>query len=289
MSSHILTVTSPSHKEIISVLSGYLSGKCDILDLAQFNDSNTRKFFMRASFTLKKHTCMKNFLIDFQPIIQQFSLNISIRNAKERMKTLILVSRFDHCLHDLLYQWNARTLAMDIAGIVSNHPIYQKLAIDYQIPFYYIPITKQNKIKCEEELINIIEKNNVELLILARYMQILSEKLCQKMSGRIINIHHSFLPSFKGGNPYKQAYEYGVKIIGATAHYVTPALDEGPIIEQDVVHITHAQNIKNYISIGRNIETKVLSNAVNAHIQHRVFINERKTVVFPTQSNDYPE
>ncbi|OMH86771.1 formyltetrahydrofolate deformylase [Candidatus Liberibacter asiaticus] len=286
MSSYILTITCPSNEEITSIIPDYLSTQgCNILDISQFNDLDTSKLFMRISFVF--NTCMKLFIADFQPIVQQFSLQYSIRNTKEATKTLILVSQPDHCLNDLLYRWNIGTLALNIVGVVSNHTTHKKLVENYQLPFYYLPMTEQNKIESEQKLINIIEKNNVELMILARYMQILSDHLCHKMTGRIINIHHSFLPSFKGANPYKQAYEYGVKIIGATAHYAICELDAGPIIEQDDVRVTHAQTIEDYIAIGKNIEAKVLTKAVNAHIQQRVFINKRKTIVFPAYPNNY--
>ncbi|MEG8099033.1 formyltetrahydrofolate deformylase [Candidatus Liberibacter brunswickensis] len=291
MSSYILKVTCPSNDIIISVILKYLSEKkCNLLDLSKFNDSDTKQIFMRVNFTFKNNNkCIENFISDFQPIIHKFSLQFSIRNAREKMKTIILLSRFDHCLNDLLYRWNLSTLALNIIGVVSNHLIHKEIVDNYNIPFYYIPVTKQNKIQSERELVEIIDKNSVELMVLARYMQIISDKLCHKMEGKIINVHHSLLPSFKGANPYKQAYESGVKIIGATAHYITSELDEGPIIDQDVIRITHSNSVEDYSRIGKNIEAKVLTNAVKAHIQQRVFINKRKTIVFPYSQNNYSE
>ncbi|MBL0849308.1 MAG: formyltetrahydrofolate deformylase [Candidatus Liberibacter ctenarytainae] len=288
MPHYILTITCPSRIGIIAAISGYLSEKgWNILDISQFDDLNTQKFFMRVYFNLEKDVCLEKLVMDFKPIAEKLSLKISIRNAKESMNTLILVSRSDHCLHDLLYRWKTGTLSINIIGIISNHPDHQQLVASCNIPFHYIPVMAHNKEKADKKLIDIIEKNNVELLILARYMQILSDKTCLKMSGRIINIHHAFLPSFKGANPYQQAYECGVKLIGATAHYVTPILDEGPIIEQDTVRVTHAQSIGDYIAIGRDIESRVLAHAVKAHTQYRVFINGGKTVVFPAGSGSY--
>ncbi|AKK20501.1 formyltetrahydrofolate deformylase [Candidatus Liberibacter africanus PTSAPSY] len=272
------------------VISRYLVKKdCNILCLSQFDDLDTRFFFLRVNFTFKNNTSIENFLDDFQPIIQQFSMKFSIRNAKKAVKTLILVSRLYHCLHDLLYRWNMGTLNLNIIGVVSNHLLHKQMVENYHIPFHYIPVTQKTRIQSEKKLIEIIDKHNVGLIVLARYMQIISDQLCSKMAGRIINVHHSFLPSFKGAHPYKQAYEYGVKIIGATAHYVTSELDAGPIIAQDVKHITHAQNVEDYSKIGKKIEAKVLTSAVTAHIQHRVFINKRKTIVFPDHPNNYSE
>ncbi|AHA28295.1 formyltetrahydrofolate deformylase [Candidatus Liberibacter americanus] len=288
MSNYILTATCFYHTEIIAVISGYLSEKrCEILEISQYYDLNNKKKFMRVNFILGENIALKNIIEDLKIIANQISLEFAINNPRELVKTIILVSRFDHCLRDLLYRWHNGALSVDIVGVISNHPQHQKLVMDYDLPFYYIPVNKNSKRESNDKLITIIEKNNVELLILARYMQILSNEICEKMSGRIINIHHSFLPSFKGANPYKQAHEAGVKMIGATAHYVTSILDEGPIIEQDTIRVTHAQNIADYVVMGRDLETKVLAYAVKAHIQYRVFINDKKTIVFPEGDNYY--
>ncbi|MGQ3215861.1 MAG: formyltetrahydrofolate deformylase, partial [Shinella sp.] len=174
-----------------------------------------------------------------------------------------------------------------IVGVVSNHFDYQKVIVNHDIPFYHIKVTKENKPQAEARLMEVVEQSGAELIVLARYMQVLSDAVCKKMSGRIINIHHSFLPSFKGANPYKQAFERGVKLIGATAHYVTEDLDEGPIIEQDVARITHAQSAEDYVSIGRDVESQVLARAVHAHIHHRTFMNGNKTIVFPPSPGSY--
>jgi formyltetrahydrofolate deformylase len=208
-------------------------------------------------------------------------------DAAQRTKVLLMVSNFGHCLNDLLYRWKIGALPIDIVGVVSNHLTYQKLIVNNDIPFHHIKVTRENKPEAEARLMSIVEDSGAELVVLARYMQILSDGVCKKMSGRIINIHHSFLPSFKGANPYKQAFERGVKLIGATAHYVTADLDEGPIIEQDVARITHAQSPDDYVSIGRDVEAQVLARAVHAHIHQRVFQNGHKTVVFPASPGSY--
>ena len=211
----------------------------------------------------------------------------AIHEAGQRMKVLLMVSNFGHCLNDLLYRWRIGALPIDIVGVVSNHMTYQKVVVNHDLPFHQIKVTKDNKPEAEARLMALVEESGAELIVLARYMQVLSDAICQKMSGRIINIHHSFLPSFKGANPYKQAYERGVKLIGATAHYVTADLDEGPIIEQDTVRITHAQSADDYVSLGRDVEAQVLSRAIHAHIHHRVFQNGNKTVVFPASPVSY--
>jgi formyltetrahydrofolate deformylase len=203
------------------------------------------------------------------------------------MKVLLMVSRFGHCLNDLLYRWKIGALPVEIVGVVSNHFDYQKVIVNNDIPFHHIKVTKENKSQAEARLMEVVEQSGAELIVLARYMQVLSDAVCKKMSGRIINIHHSFLPSFKGANPYKQAYERGVKLIGATAHYVTADLDEGPIIEQDTARVTHAQSSEDYVSIGRDVESQVLARAVHAHIHSRVFINGNKTIVFPASPGSY--
>ncbi|MGG2479037.1 formyltetrahydrofolate deformylase, partial [Rhizobium sp. BR5] len=193
------------------------------------------------------------------PISKTFGMEVALHNQAERMKVLLIVSRFGHCLNDLLYRWRIGALPIDIVGVVSNHFDYQKVVVNHDIPFHHIPVTKENKPQAEARIMEIAESTGTELIVLARYMQVLSDTMCEAMSGKIINIHHSFLPSFKGANPYKQAYQRGVKLIGATAHYVTADLDEGPIIEQDIVRITHAQSADDYVSLGRDVEAQVLA------------------------------
>ncbi|WP_210173812.1 MULTISPECIES: formyltetrahydrofolate deformylase, partial [unclassified Rhizobium] len=221
------------------------------------------------------------------PVADKFAMNWDLLDSEHRMKVLLMVSRFGHCLNDLLYRWKIGALPIEIVGVVSNHFDYQKVIVNHDIPFHHIKVTKENKPQAEARLMEVVEQSGAELIVLARYMQVLSDAVCKKMSGKIINIHHSFLPSFKGANPYKQAFERGVKLIGATAHYVTEDLDEGPIIEQDVARITHAQSPDDYVSIGRDVESQVLARAVHAHIHQRVFMNGNKTIVFPASPGSY--
>ncbi|HEX5935172.1 MAG TPA: formyltetrahydrofolate deformylase, partial [Pseudorhizobium sp.] len=220
-------------------------------------------------------------------VAERFDMEWEIYDGDERIKVLLMVSRFGHCLNDLLYRWKIGALPIDIVGVVSNHFDYQKVVVNHDIPFHHIKVTKDNKPQAEAQLMDLVEQTGTELIVLARYMQVLSNQLCRTMSGRIINIHHSFLPSFKGANPYKQAYQRGVKLIGATAHYVTADLDEGPIIEQDTVRITHAQSPDDYVSLGRDVESQVLARAIHAHIHRRVFLNGNRTIVFPPSPGSY--
>lgn len=284
----VLTVTCPTARGIVAALSGYLAEKgCNIVDSSQFDDFDTGRFFMRISFISEEGIGRDTLLEGLTPISQKFSMQADIHDTAERMKVLLMVSRFGHCLNDLLYRWKIGALPIDIVGVVSNHFDYQKVVVNHDIPFHHIKVTKENKPQAEAQLMDVVEQTGTELVVLARYMQVLSDDLCKKMSGRIINIHHSFLPSFKGANPYKQAYQRGVKLIGATAHYVTADLDEGPIIEQDTVRVTHAQSPDDYVSLGRDVEAQVLARAIHAHIHHRTFINGNRTIVFPPSPGSY--
>lgn len=284
----VLTVTCPTARGIVAALSGYLAEKgCNIVDSSQFDDLDTARFFMRISFISEEGVDRASLLQGLQPIAAKFSMQADIHDAAERMKVMLMVSRFGHCLNDLLYRWKIGALPIEIVGVVSNHFDYQKVVVNHDIPFHHIKVTKDNKPQAEAQLLEIVEQTGTELVVLARYMQVLSDELCRKMSGKIINIHHSFLPSFKGANPYKQAYQRGVKLIGATAHYVTADLDEGPIIEQDTVRVTHAQSPDDYVSLGRDVEAQVLARAIHAHIHHRTFINGNRTIVFPPSPGSY--
>lgn len=288
MTSHVLTVTCPSKRGIVAAISGKLAELgCNITDSAQFDDPGTDQFFMRVSFVSETGLTQPELAQGFAPVAEAFDMRWAVRDEAKKMKVVIMVSRFGHCLNDLLYRWRIGALPIDIVAVVSNHMDYQKVVVNHDIPFHCIKVTKENKPDAESAIMQVVEDSGAELIVLARYMQILSDKMCQQMSGRIINIHHSFLPSFKGANPYKQAFERGVKLIGATAHYVTADLDEGPIIEQDTVRITHAQSSEDYVSLGRDVEAQVLSRAIHAHIHHRVFINGNKTVVFPASPGSY--
>ncbi|MCR6498178.1 formyltetrahydrofolate deformylase [Shinella sp. CPCC 101442] len=288
MSHYILTVTSPTARGIVAAISGYLANSgCNITDSMQFDDTVTGRFFMRVSFNSEEGADLQSLQKGFKPVAAPFHMDWAIHEDGTKMKVLLMVSRFGHCLNDLLYRWKIGALPIDIVGVVSNHFDYQKVIVNHDIPFHHIKVTKENKPQAEARLMEVVEQSGAELIVLARYMQVLSDAVCKKMSGRIINIHHSFLPSFKGANPYKQAFERGVKLIGATAHYVTEDLDEGPIIEQDVARITHAQSAEDYVSIGRDVESQVLARAVHAHIHHRTFMNGNKTIVFPPSPGSY--
>ncbi|MBX5101303.1 formyltetrahydrofolate deformylase [Rhizobium lentis] len=288
MKESVLVVTCRSTRGIVAAISNYLADQgCNIVDSSQFDDLDTGKFFMRVSFISEEGVSGPALAEGFKPIAEKFAMDAEIYDAHKRMKVLLMVSRFGHCLNDLLYRWKIGALPIDIVGVVSNHFDYQKVVVNHDIPFHYIKVTKDNKPQAEAQLLEIVEQTGTELIVLARYMQVLSDALCKKMSGRIINIHHSFLPSFKGANPYKQAYERGVKLIGATAHYVTADLDEGPIIEQDTARITHAQSAEDYVSIGRDVESQVLARAIHAHIHYRAFLNGNRTVVFPASPGSY--
>ncbi|SDA99415.1 formyltetrahydrofolate deformylase [Sinorhizobium sp. NFACC03] len=288
MQAYVLTISCKSTRGIVASVTGYLAEiGCNIIDSSQFDDMQTGLFFMRLTFISEKDADQAAVAKGFSPVAEKFAMNWELRHSDERMKVLLMVSRFGHCLNDLLYRWKIGALPIDIVGVVSNHFDYQKVIVNHDIPFHHIKVTKENKPQAEARLMEVVEQSGAELIVLARYMQVLSDAVCKKMSGRIINIHHSFLPSFKGANPYKQAYERGVKLIGATAHYVTEDLDEGPIIEQDVARITHAQSAEDYVSIGRDVESQVLARAVHAHIHHRVFMNGNKTIVFPPSPGSY--
>ncbi|MDQ2093738.1 formyltetrahydrofolate deformylase [Rhodalgimonas zhirmunskyi] len=288
MSTLVLTVQCQSRRGIVAAISAFLGENgCNITDAAQFDDMETGQFFIRTSFNPETGKSADELREGFAAVAEEFGMEWGIHDSAERMKVLLMVSNFGHCLNDLLYRWRIGALPVDIVGVVSNHLTYQKVVVNHDLPFHHIKVTKENKAEAEAHLLQVVEESEAELVVLARYMQILSDKLCQKMSGRIINIHHSFLPSFKGANPYKQAYQRGVKLIGATAHYVTADLDEGPIIEQDTTRVTHAQSPGDYVSLGRDVEAQVLARAVHAHAQRRVFMNRDKTVVFPASPGAY--
>ena len=288
MSKFALTVTCPTTRGIIAAIANYMSDNgCYISDSAQFDDLETGRFFMRVSFISQQGKSLDDLAAGFAATAGKFGMEFNFHDEAEKMKVIIMVSRFGHCLNDLLYRWRIGALPIDIVAVISNHMDYQKVVVNHDIPFHCIKVTKENKPQAEAQIMQVVTETGAELVVLARYMQVLSDELCQKMSGRIINIHHSFLPSFKGANPYKQAFERGVKLIGATSHYVTADLDEGPIIEQDIIRVTHAQSAEDYVSLGRDVEAQVLARAIHAHIHRRVFLNGNKTVVFPASPGSY--
>jgi formyltetrahydrofolate deformylase len=288
MNDFYLRVTCTSTRGIVAAISGYLAESgCNISDSAQFDDVETGRFFMRVGFSSELGKPLADIEQGFAEVAAPLGMEYAFHDRAVRTKVVIMVSRFGHCLNDLLYRWRIGALPIDIVAVISNHLDYQKVVVNHDIPFHYIKVTKSNKAEAEARQMAIVEETGAELIVLARYMQVLSDDMCKRMSGRIINIHHSFLPSFKGANPYKQAFEKGVKLIGATSHYVTADLDEGPIIEQDTVRVTHAQSAEDYVSLGRDVESQVLARAIHAHIHRRVFLNKSKTVVFPAGPGSY--
>lgn len=289
MSKHVLTVTCPSTRGIVASVATFLADHgCNITDSSQFDDVQTGQFFMRVTYVTEDPAMTQEAITAaFAPVAETFRMQHAFHDEGQRMKAVIMVSRFGHCLNDLLYRWRIGALPIDIVAVISNHMDYQKVVVNHDIPFHCIKVTKENKPEAEAAQMRIVEDSGAELIVLARYMQVLSDEMCRKMSGRIINIHHSFLPSFKGANPYKQAFERGVKLIGATSHYVTADLDEGPIIEQDIIRVTHAQSPDDYVSLGRDVESQVLARAIHAHVHRRVFLNGNKTVVFPASPGSY--
>lgn len=281
MREYILTISCPDSVGIVSAVSTFLAvSDCNIKDSAQYGDSETGLFFMRVSFFAGENAPeLKTLRASFEATAKRYGMAWAMVDAKTRSRVLILVSRQGHCLNDLLYRYRIGALHADIAGIVSNHETFSDLAAWCKIPFYHLPVTAESKTAQEKKLLEIVEKEEIDLVVLARYMQILSPELCEALAGKCINIHHSFLPSFKGANPYRQAYSRGVKLIGATAHYVTSNLDEGPIIEQEVERVDHSSSPEELAAIGRDVENIVLARAVRLHIERRVLLNGNKTVI----------
>ena len=276
---HFLTLSCPDKPGIIHAVTGLLAkNNLNILDLQQFSDPQSEKFFMRVHFGHIPDT--DSLKSEFSELATDLKMDYDVRPVSSKPRVLIMVSKIGHCLNDLLFRQKQGQLSIDIPLIVSNHPEFQPLAQSYNIPFHHLPVTKDTKLEQEKQILDLIKQNNVELIVLARYMQVLSPGLCEAMSGKIINIHHSFLPSFKGAKPYHQAHDRGVKIIGATAHFVTADLDEGPIIEQRVSRVDHSMGPKELVEEGSNVESQVLAAAVKWWSEKRVFINGHKTVVF---------
>ena len=277
---YILTLSCPDRMGIVHAVSGFLlQNGGNIEEAAQYNDHDTGLFFMRVQFacTQLTHDELKAQLASFS---EPFQMNWKLHATSQPMRTVILVSKEGHCLNDLLFRCKSGLLPVEVRAIISNHREFYQLAASYNIPFHHLPVTAATKAEVEIRQMEIIESEGAELVVLARYMQILSNDLCRKLAGRAINIHHSFLPSFKGAKPYYQAHDRGVKLIGATAHYVTPDLDEGPIIEQDVARADHAKTVENLTAMGRDTESQVLARAVKWHSEHRVLLNGHKTVIF---------
>ncbi|MFF9509807.1 formyltetrahydrofolate deformylase [Streptomyces sp. NPDC014724] len=278
---YVLTLSCPDKQGIVHAVSSYLfMTGCNIEDSQQFGDHDTGLFFMRVHFSADSPVTVEKLRASFAAIGDSFRMDWQIHRASERMRIVLMVSRFGHCLNDLLFRSRIGALPIEIAAVVSNHTDFAELVGSYGIPFRHIPVTKENKAEAEAELLEFVREENVELVVLARYMQVLSDDLCKQLSGRIINIHHSFLPSFKGAKPYHQAHARGVKLIGATAHYVTADLDEGPIIEQEVERVGHDVTPDQLVAIGRDVECRALARAVKWHAERRILLNGRRTVIF---------
>ncbi|AJC56532.1 Formyltetrahydrofolate deformylase [Streptomyces sp. 769] len=278
---YVLTLSCPDKQGIVHAVSSYLfiTG-CNIEDSQQFGDRDTGLFFMRVHFTADAPVDVEKLRASFAAVGDSFAMDWQIHRADEKMRVVLMVSKFGHCLNDLLFRSRIGALPVEIAAVVSNHTDFAELVGSYGIPFHHIPVTRDTKAQAEAQLLELVEKERVELVVLARYMQVLSDDLCKALSGRVINIHHSFLPSFKGARPYHQAHARGVKLIGATAHYVTADLDEGPIIEQEVERVGHEVTPDQLVAIGRDVECQALARAVKWHSERRVLLNGTRTVVF---------
>jgi len=277
----ILTLSCPDKPGIVYAVSSFLvQHSANIISSQQYGEPDGGLFFMRVHFSVAPPACHNTELErDFSWVAEAFHMSWRIHAATERIRTLLMVSQLGHCLNDLLFRWKSGSLPIDITGVVSNHETFRDLTESYRLPFHYIPVTPDTKPAAEAKLLALIDETKTELIVLARYMQILSTEVCKRVEGRMINIHHSFLPSFKGAKPYHQAHAKGVKLVGATAHYVTPDLDEGPIIEQGLMRVDHSYSPLRLAEAGRDVEAQVLARAVTWHAEHRVLLNGSKTVV----------
>ncbi|MDT8990813.1 formyltetrahydrofolate deformylase [Curvibacter sp. APW13] len=278
--SYILTLSCPDRLGLVHAVSGFLlEHDGNIEEAAQYNDHDTGLFFMRVQFSCARwsHAELREQL---QAFAAPYQMQCSLHAVAQPLRTVLMVSRQGHCLNDLLFRWKSGLLRVDIRAIISNHRDFYQLAASYNIPFHHIPVSAATKAQAEARQLEIIQGESAELVVLARYMQVLSNDMCQALSGKAINIHHSFLPSFKGAKPYYQAHDRGVKLIGATAHYVTSDLDEGPIIEQDVARVDHSKTVDDLTALGQDTESQVLARAVKWHSEHRVLLNGHKTVIF---------
>ncbi|KAF3385098.1 Formyltetrahydrofolate deformylase [Penicillium rolfsii] len=283
--SFILTLSGPDRPGIVHAVTAFLvQHNLNIIDSSQFGDLTSKRFFMRVQFVPAAETDevpeLEKLCAAFEPTAQNFAMDFEIHPTTQKPRVMIMVSKIGHCLNDLLFRQSTGQLNIEVPLIISNHPDFAALAATYNIPFIHLPVTADTKAQQEARILELVKEHKIDLIVLARYMQVLSPTLCEAMSGRIINIHHSFLPSFKGAKPYHQAYDRGVKIIGATAHFVTSDLDEGPIIEQNVVRVNHSMSPKELTHAGSNVESNVLAAAVKYVTERRVLLNGHKTVVF---------
>ena len=277
----VLTLACNDRRGIVAAVANSIASQdCNIVESAQYGDAETERFFMRVSFSAPVGVSVESFSRGFSPVALGFGFDWKLHDLASKPRTLILVSKFGHCLNDLLYRHEIGYLPMELVAVGSNHETMRRRVEAEDVPYIHWPVTKANKAEQEAEIMAFVDREKIDLVVLARYMQVLSAEMATALLGRAINIHHSFLPSFVGAKPYHQAYERGVKLIGATAHYVTPVLDGGPIIEQDVGRVDHSMSADEFVAMGRDIEATVLARAVKFHLEHRVLINGERTVVF---------
>jgi|SRR5690625_796786 len=281
MHDFILTLSCADRTGIVHAVTGWLlKQEGNILEAQQYGDPETQHFFLRIHFALPQPSTPKKLRTNFDIVARAFNMDAQFYDAQRPTKALLLVSKQGHCLNDLLFRCQEGQLALDVAAVVSNHDTHAEMVKSYGIPYYHYPVKPETKAEQEAQILALVDELDIDLVVLARYMQILSPQACEALSGRAINIHHSFLPSFKGARPYYQAHARGVKMIGATAHYVTKDLDEGPIIEQDIAHVNHTMSVEDLTRVGSDIESLVLARAVTAHIEHRILLNGQRTIVF---------
>ena len=275
----VLTLSCPDRPGIVHAVAGLLAEHGgNITESQQFGDPDTGLFFMRVQ--VESAAGREDLEAALGELAPRFDMTWHLDVAGRKVRTLVMVSTAGHCLNDLAFRQRSENLPVDIVAVVSNHTVLAPMAEFYGIPFHHVPVTPQTKAEAEARLLELVEELDVELVVLARYMQILSDSLCRELEGRVINIHHSFLPSFKGARPYQQAHDRGVKLIGATAHYVTPDLDEGPIIEQDVERVDHSNTVEELVALGQDVERRALARAVRWHAEHRILLDGHRTVVF---------
>ena len=281
MAEHVLTLSCPDRVGIVHAVSGFMAEHdCNIIDSQQFGDLSSGRFFMRVHVDAPPELAARELSEAFEPVAARFGMEWLLRASADRPRVLVLVSEQDHCLNDLLYRYRIGALPGEIVAIVSNHPACKPMALAAGINFHHLPVSRETKPQQEKQVLGLLRDLSVDLVVLARYMQILSPQFCGELPGRVINIHHSFLPGFAGARPYHQAFDRGVKLIGATAHYVTAELDEGPIIEQEVARVDHTATPGKLVGIGRDLESMALSRAVGWHLEQRIILNGSKTVVF---------
>jgi formyltetrahydrofolate deformylase len=276
----VLTLSCPDRSGIVHAVSGFLAEReCNILDSQQYGSAQSETFFLRVHFS--SPVDLSTLRDAFAQTAERFAMTWQLDDSQHRPTVLVMVSREGHCLNDLLYRWRSGYLPGQIGAVISNHRDTESLAASHDVPFHHLPVSAENREEQEAQVLDLVEQTGAELVVLARYMQVLTPMLCDALPGRIINIHHSFLPSFRGGRPYEQAFNHGVKLIGATAHYVTADLDEGPIIEQEVARVGHQHQPADLAAIGRDLECSALARAVRWHLEHRVLLDAGRTVVFP--------